>query len=129
MSVVLAEDERGAAQHDADENHRHRVGKALVVLALALLFTGTLSIGPGLAQDPGGADPVLIQGRVLWVAAETMVIAPYVPMTGSINVDLSQADQAEYSGLRTGDVVAVTGTAAPEGDRVIATSIRRLAAS
>jgi hypothetical protein len=107
-------------------------GKALAVLALALFFIGTLSIAPGLAQDPGADDPapeVLIQGRVLWVAAETLVIAPYVPMMGAINVDLSQADQAEYAGLRTGDVVAVTGTAAPEGDRVIATSIRRLAAS
>jgi hypothetical protein len=105
-----------------------RLGKTLIVFALAACFTGALGIRPGLAQAPG----VMIQGRVLWVAAETMVIAPYVLISGvatAINVDLSEAYQGDYAGLRTGDAVAVTGMVAPEGDRVIATSIRRLGAS
>jgi hypothetical protein len=99
----------------------------LLVLSLVACFTA-LGVAPAPAQDPG----VLIQGRVLWVAAEKMVIAPYVFVSGnasSINVDLSQAHQDEYDGLKTGDSVAVMGTVAPEGDRVIATSIRLLSPS
>jgi hypothetical protein len=100
----------------------------LVALVLVAVVAGAGGVGSALAQEPG----VLIQGRVLWVAAETMVVAPYVLPFGSasaINVDLSQAEQDEYAGLTTGDAVAVTGTVAPDGDRVIATSIRRLETS
>lgn len=72
------------------------------------------------AQD----DLLRIEGRVLWIAAETMIVAPFASGTGPINVDLSRASQDEYMGLTTGDSVTVTGTIAPEGDRVVATSIQ-----
>jgi hypothetical protein len=105
-----------------------RARKSLIVLAATAWLTGTAGIQPGWAQEPG----VLIEGRVLWVAAETMVIAPYVLIPGvatAINVDLSRAHQDEYAGLKTGDAVAVMGEVPPTGDRVIATSIRRLTPS
>jgi len=104
------------------------LGGMLMVLALVAVVSVAVSVAPALAQEPG----VVIEGRVLWVAASTMVISPYVLMLGvapAINVDLSQADQDEYTELKTGDAVAVTGVVAPEGDRVIATSIRRLTTS
>jgi hypothetical protein len=111
-----------------EQTFARRWGRALVVLVAATCFTGSVHIHAALAQEPG----VVIQGRVLWVAAERMVIAPYVLVPGApgaISVDLSEARQDEYAGLKTGDSVAVTGDVPPEGDRVIATSIRRLAAT
>jgi hypothetical protein len=105
-----------------------RVGKVVGIVTLAACATATVGTSAALAQDPG----MSIQGRVLRVAAESMIIAPYVPIPGvapAVNVDLSRARLDEYAELRTGDSVAVTGTVAPEGDRVIATSIRRLNSS
>jgi len=61
---------------------------------------------------------------LLWIAGQTMVVAPYAIGSGSVNVDLSQASQDEYMRLTTGDSVTVTGTIAQEGNRVFATSIR-----
>lgn len=102
-----------------------RYGRAPMMLALIACFVCAVHVHSGLAQEPG----VLVQGRVLWVAAETMVIAPYVLIPGApsaINIDLSLAHQDEYADLKSGDSVVVIGEVPPEGDRIIATSIRRL---
>jgi len=97
-----------------------RFGNALAaaVVAAACMF---VIVDVGTAQD----DVVRIVGRVLWIAGQTMVVAPYATGTGPINVDLSQASQDEYMGLTTGDSVMVTGMIPKEGDRLMATSIRR----
>jgi len=73
------------------------------------------------AQDPN----VIIDGRVLWLAGEAMVVAPFVSGVFPVKIDLSQADQDEYMRLTAGDPVTVIGTIGPEGDRVMARSIRR----
>ena len=99
---------------------RHGVAKALVVVIIAAACTVTLLVDVGTAQD----DLVQIDGRVLWIAGQTMVVASYVAGDEPIRVDLSRASQDEYMRLATGDAVTVTGTIAEEGDRVMATSIR-----
>jgi len=78
-----------------------------------------------LCVDVGTAQVgVLIAGRVLWVAGQTMVVAPYLSGTAPVRIDLSQASQDEYMRLKTGDSVTVMGIIPEEGDRVMATSIR-----
>jgi len=91
------------------------------VVAIAAALTSTLSVGIGAAQD----HSVRIEGRVLWIAAETMVVAPYADST-PIKVDLSRVHQDEYMGLVTDDAVVVMGTVSNERDRVIATSVQPL---
>jgi hypothetical protein len=100
---------------------RRGFGKALAVVVIAAALTGTLSVGIGGAQD----HSVRVDGRALWIAAETMVVAPYTD-SAAIKVDLTQMNQDEYMGLATDDSVAVTGSVSNERDRVIATSIQRL---
>jgi len=92
---------------------------ALAMLALAAGLTSSLFVGAGAAQD----NSVRIEGRVLWIAAETMVVAPYEDST-PIRVDLSRVGQDEYMRLETDDAVAVTGTVSNERDRIIATSVQ-----
>ena len=67
---------------------------------------------------------MVIEGRVLWVAGQTMVVAPYTGGVAPVRIDLSQASQDEYMRLTTGDSVTVMGIIPAEGDRVMATSIR-----
>jgi len=100
---------------------RRGFGKALAVVAIAAALTGTLSVGIGAAQD----HSVRVEGRVLWIAGKTMVVAPYAE-SAPIRVDLSQVHQDEYMGLATGDGVSVTGTVPKERNRLIGTSIQRL---
>jgi hypothetical protein len=100
---------------------RRAFAKTLAVAAIAAALTSMLSVRVGAAQD----HSVHIEGRVLWIAAETMVVAPYSDGM-PIRIDLRQVDQDEYMGLVTDDAVVVTGTVSNEGDRVIATSIQTL---
>jgi hypothetical protein len=101
--------------------NRRRFGKALAVVAIAAVLMSTLSVGIGAAQD----HSVRVEGRVLWIAAETMVLAPYAD-SAPIRVDLSHVHQDEYMGLATDDEVSVIGTVPKEANRLIATSIQRL---
>ena len=96
------------------------VTNVIAIVSLTALATAGFGISAAAAQAE-----VSVAARVLWVAADRMVVAPYAA-TPAVNVDLSRADLDEYSELQTGDSVVVTGIVAPEGDRVIATSIRRL---
>jgi len=89
-----------------------RAGALVAACTLAML------VDVGAAQE----DLVHVDGRVLWIAGQTMVVAPYAIGSGSINIDLAQASQDEYMRLTTGDSVTVTGTIAQEGNRVFATS-------
>ena len=71
------------------------------------------------------AQEVQVEGRVQWVAADRMIVAPFTA-PGAVSVDLTQVDQDEYQDLTTGDFVLVTGTISGNGDRLIARFIRRL---
>jgi hypothetical protein len=97
------------------------VMKVFAVVSLMAVAIAGLGISVAAAQ----AD-VSVAGRVLWVAAGRMVVAPYAAAPG-VSVDLSRANLDNYSALQTGDSVVVTGSVAPEGDRLIGTSIRHLA--
>ena len=71
------------------------------------------------------AQPVTFQGRVSWIAGETLIVS--TTDTPSVRIDLRQVDQDEYQRLRSGDIVLVTGDIPDESDRVLATSIELLA--
>ncbi len=98
---------------------RRRFGKALATAVVVAACMLALRVGVGTAQEG-----VVIEGRVLWVAGQTMVVAPYASGVAPVRIDLSQASQDEYMRLTTGDSVTVMGTIPYEGDRVMATSIR-----
>ncbi|PYN15720.1 MAG: hypothetical protein DME06_02685 [Candidatus Rokuibacteriota bacterium] len=86
-------------------------GQKLAAAVTVASLVGALWVGGGAAQE----SPFRVEGRVLWISGETMVVAPYglaiAPSgTSGINVDLSQVSQDEYMRLATGDSVLVTGT-------------------
>ena len=93
--------------------------RAIALIAAFVLAAHTV---PATAQY---YDVVRFAGRVLWIAGETMVVSPYASGAGPVSVDLSGASLDEYMDLTSGDSVTVTGTIPVEGDRVLATSIRR----
>jgi hypothetical protein len=107
--------------YSTSDRVRRRFAKRLGVAAITAALTSVLSVGVGAAQD----HSVHIEGRVLWIEEETMVVVPY-SNSGPIRIDLRQVHQEEYRGLVTDDAVVVTGTVSNEGDRVIATSIQTL---
>ena len=91
---------------------RKTIGALLMILMIASAWPAT-----SLAQG----SAVRLQGRVSWIAGETLVISP--DDTPSIRIDLSQVDQADYQRLASGDRVIVTGIIPDERDRIVATSI------
>ena len=105
--------------------NRRQFVEALGAVATAALIA-TLWIGVGAAAH----EVVRIEGRILWISGEIMVVAPYSVVAfagGAINVDLSQVDQDEYAGLVMGYPVVVTGTVDDARNRLIATSVQHLA--
>jgi hypothetical protein len=98
---------------------RRAFGKALAAAVVAAVCMFALRVDVATAQEG-----VVIQGRVLWVAGQTMVVAPYASGAAPVRIDLSQTSQDEYMRLTTGDSVTVMGIIPEEGNRVMATSIR-----
>src|SRR5205814_1145586 len=85
---------------------RYRAGgDAAAALITALVVAA--HTGRAAAQD---YDVVTIDGRVLWIAGQTMVVSPYASGAGPVSIDLSGASLDEYMNLTTGDSVTVTGT-------------------
>ena len=76
------------------------------------------------AATAAAQDHVDLQGRVEWVAGETMVVAP--PDAPAVSVDLSQVPLDQYADLRPGDSVRVDGIVSDRRNRVIASEIHRL---
>ena len=99
--------------------NRRGFGKTFGAVLTAAILSAVVSIGS--AQD----STIRFQGQVEWVSGETMAVAP--GSSRAINVDLSQVDQDQYGALGPGDWVVVTGTVPAERDRVVATSVQRLA--
>jgi hypothetical protein len=98
---------------------RRAFGKALAAAVVAAVCMLALRVDVATAQEG-----VVIQGRVLWVAGQTMVVAPYASGAAPVRIDLSLTSQDEYMRLTTGDSVTVMGIIPEEGNRVMATSIR-----
>lgn len=88
----------------------------IVAIALSLLPWSGIAVG----QDA----PVRVEGRVMWRAGQTAVIAP--DGSPSVNVDLSQVPQDQYGALKQGDRVVVTGAVPNERNRIVAAAIERL---
>jgi len=88
--------------------------------AMTLIATLALVVS---AAAPASAQTVRLVGTVQWVAGVKMQV-----MTdggSSIAVDLKEADQSSYRGLRSGDWVLVDGVMASDRRQVIALEIWR----
>ena len=83
----------------------------------AALLIG-LCVGPSEAQER-----VRLFGTVQWIASSTMQM---MTVSGaSVAIDLTQADQSSYQGLRNGETVVVDGVVASDRRKVIAHEIYR----
>jgi hypothetical protein len=96
---------------------RTRFRTLMALLAISIMLPSS----PVSAQG----DEVRFEGRVSWIAGETMIVSTDV--TPSVRVDLRYVDQDEYQRLRMGDFVIVIGTISDDANRVLATSIERAA--
>ena len=96
-----------------------RVSRTLVALAAVALLC-VLSVTAGAAD----VMPLRFEGRVLWIAGTTLMIA--TDDSQSVNVDLRHVPLDEYQRLRSNDYIVVVGTIAAERDRIVATSIEPL---
>jgi hypothetical protein len=79
-----------------------------------------------LTMAAAGEDdiPVRFEGRVQWIAGDTLTVA--TDNDQSISIDLGHVSQDEYQRLRSNDRIVVTGTISSEQSRVVATSIEAL---
>jgi hypothetical protein len=85
-------------------------------LGAALLVA--LAAGPSEAQER-----VRLFGTVQWIASSTMQM---MTVSGaSVAIDLTQADQSSYQGLRNGETVVVDGVVSNDRRRVVAREIYR----
>ena len=99
------------------QTSRTRFRTLMALLAISIMLPSS----PVSAQG----DDVRFEGRVSWIAGETMIVSTDV--TPSVRVDLTYVDQDEYQRLRMGDFVIVIGTISDDANRVLATSIERAA--
>lgn len=84
----------------------------------AAIFSALVAITA--AQD----STVRLDGKVAWISANQMVVAP---LGGpAVTVDLSQVDLDQYATLMSGDWVIVDGASSPDGKRLVATSVQRV---
>ena len=86
------------------------------LMALALLLSA-------LSLPAAAADETLVQfeGRVLWIAGTTLMVA--TEYSDSISVDVTHVSQDQYRRLERDDLVVVTGSLPYGGNRIVATSI------
>jgi hypothetical protein len=86
-------------------------------LAGALLGALLLVLTPRVAD----AQPMVqVVGQIQWIAASRMQVMTEGGV--SIAIDLTQAEQSSYQGLRNGDWVVIEGIAS-DGRRIIAREI------
>ena len=77
-----------------------------------------LAVGPSEAQER-----VRLFATVQWIASTTMQV---MTVSGtSVAIDLTQADQSSYQGLRNGETVVIDGVVSSDRRRVIAREIWR----
>jgi hypothetical protein len=82
-----------------------------------VLIVGSLALGvDGLEAQ----ERIRVTGWVQWLSGSTMqVMTP----GGSVAVDLREAPQGSYSGVRPGDAVVIDGVVARDRTRVIAREV------
>jgi len=89
--------------------------------ALRLLLSAR---GVAMAAAPASAQGLVrVVGTIQWASGTRMQV-----MTdggASVAVDLMEAEQSDYRGLRPGDVVLVDGVMSPDRRRVIAREVWR----
>jgi hypothetical protein len=95
-------------------------GRMAVAIAAGLALGSVLALGDSAAADAA----VRFQARVLWVAAQTLLVA--TDDSRSISVDLTYVAQDQYQRLGSDDWVVVTGVIPAGRNRVVATSIEPL---
>ncbi|MBI2158949.1 MAG: hypothetical protein HYU25_00905 [Candidatus Rokubacteria bacterium] len=89
------------------------------------VFVSSLLLLASLITSADAQEPwvVRLQGRVLWTAGQTMVLA--VDEGPAINIDLRRVPQGDFLTLGTNDYVVVTGLVVRGSRQFIATSIQR----
>jgi hypothetical protein len=92
----------------------------MAMLRAFVIAAWLAAAGVAAAQDL----PILIEGRVAWMAGAVLVLAP--DGNASVNIDISQVPQDQRATLREGDRIVVAGAADNERRRVIASTITRI---
>jgi hypothetical protein len=89
-----------------------------------LATTGLLGamIVLALTTTPDAQERVRLYGTVQWIGSNAMQV---MTASGSFPVDLSEAEQSSYQGLRSGAVVVVDGVVSTDRRRVIASQVWR----
>jgi hypothetical protein len=113
-TAIVPRAARNEATAVMPEHRPRRRSVGLVVAVACVLVTAP----PVLAQPP-----VRIVGVVQWVSSTSMAVMSN--HGDSIMIDLMEADQSTYRGLRAGDWVFIDGTLAPDRRHVIARDIWR----
>ena len=91
-----------------------RAARSIVAAALLLGFVTVAAQAQGMLR---------FVGSVQWIAGNSMQV---MTDTGaSVVVDLTQADQSSYRGLRTGDAVVVDGYLSADRRRIVAEELWR----
>ena len=94
-----------------------------MIVARCLVAAVVVAAGLALGNDVASAqEPVRVAGFVQWVGGNSMSVMTGV---GSVPVDLREADQSSYAGLRAGERIVVDGILTGDRSRVIARDIRR----
>jgi hypothetical protein len=93
--------------------------RARWAVALALAAACVLAM----ALPVPAQSAVRVVGAVQWVSATSMAVM--TDLADSITIDLRDADQSTYRGLRTGDRVLIDGMLAPNRRHVSARDIWR----
>ena len=88
---------------------------ALVFIAGLAGYAG----GQTIAQD----RPVRVEGRVQWIAGQTVML--HLDGGASVSVDLAGVSQDAYATLKPRERVVVAGVLSSDGRRVIASDIAR----
>lgn len=91
--------------------------RRLIGLVASLLLTGLLT--SAVAQEL----PLAFQGRVAWVAGQTMILA--LDNGQSISIDLARVPQSDFQYLAPSNYVLVTGVILRGSRQLLATSIQQ----
>jgi hypothetical protein len=94
--------------------------RTLIALVASLLILGPLP------SADGQGTSVRFQGRVLWIAGQTMMVA--LDDGPSVSIDLARVAQSDYHVLVQNDWVVVDAVISRGSRRVIATSVQRAGA-
>jgi hypothetical protein len=89
-----------------------------IALVVSMILLGT--VAPSAAQGPH----VLLDGRVQWIAGQTMMV---IPGSGSIpvRVDLGAVPLEQYATLRDGDWVVLSGVISSDGRWLVGEFVMR----